>query len=68
MAHGATPSLNPCDVPLRVKPVEKRTIPGSSELSIFDILNIFHHQWFLSVDHLRANVLLAQKAKSGKIF
>jgi hypothetical protein len=51
-----------------VKPVGKRTIPGISELSIFDILNIFCHQWFLSVGHLRANVLSAQKAKSGKIF
>jgi hypothetical protein len=41
---------------------------GSLKLSIFDILNIFHHQWFLSVDHLRANALSAQKAKSRKIF
>jgi hypothetical protein len=68
MAGGATTSLDPCDVPLGVKPVGKRTIPGNSELSVFDILNIFHHQWFLSVDHLRANTLLAQKAESRKLF
>jgi hypothetical protein len=47
--------------------VGNRTIPGNSELSIFDILNIFCCHWFLSVDHLRANTLLAQKAKSRKI-
>jgi hypothetical protein len=38
------------------------------ELSIFNILNIFCWQWFLSVDHLRANALSAQKAESRKIF
>jgi hypothetical protein len=68
MAGEATTSLGPCDVPLRVKPVGKRTLTGSSELSVFNILNIFHHWWFLSVDHLRANALSAQKAESGKIF
>jgi hypothetical protein len=68
VASGATTSLDPCDVPLGVKPVGKRTISGNSELSIFNILNIFHHQWFLSVDHLRANALSPQKAESGKKF
>jgi hypothetical protein len=66
-AGGAALPLSPCNVPLGVKPVGKRTIPGNSELSVFDILNISYHHWFLSVDHLRANALSAQKAKSGKI-
>jgi hypothetical protein len=68
VAGGVTPSVSPCDDPLGVKPVGHRTIPRNLELSIFDILNIFHHRWFLSVDHLRANALLAQKAESGKFF
>jgi hypothetical protein len=68
VAGGAAPPLSPCDVPLGVKLVGKRSIPGNSELSIFDILNIFCRRWFLSVDHLRANALSAQKAESGKIF
>jgi predicted Zn-ribbon and HTH transcriptional regulator len=53
---------------LGAKLVGKRTIPGNLELSIFNILNIFCHHWFLSVDHLRANALLAQKAENGKFF
>jgi hypothetical protein len=68
VASGVTPPLSPCNVPLGAKPVGKRTIPGILELSVFNILNIFCCQWFLSVDHLRANVLLAQKAESGKFF
>jgi hypothetical protein len=35
---------------------------------MFNILNIFHQQWFLSINHLRAQALLAQKAKDGNIF
>jgi hypothetical protein len=68
LASGATHSLDPCDVPLRVKQVRKRSIPGNLELSIFDILNIFHCQWFLSLDHLRADALSAQKAESRNFF
>jgi hypothetical protein len=67
-ASGVAPPLSSCDVPLGAKPVGKRTIPGNLELSVFDILNIFCCCWFLSVDHLRANALSAQKAKNGKIF
>jgi hypothetical protein len=67
VASTAAPSLSPCDVPLGAKPVGNRTIPGMLELSIFNILNIFCHRWFLSVDHLRANDLLAQKTESRKI-
>jgi hypothetical protein len=36
--------------------------------SVFDILNIFCHRWFLNRDHLIANILSAQKDKCGKIF
>jgi hypothetical protein len=35
------------------------------DLSIFDILNIFHCQWFLSWQHLINSVLSAQKAEDG---
>jgi hypothetical protein len=68
VAGGVASSISPCDVPLGAKPVGNRTIPGSLELSVFDILNIFCRCWFLSVDHLRANALSAQKAESRKIF
>jgi hypothetical protein len=65
----ATPCpVDPCDVPLGVKPVGKRSLSGMSELSVFDILNIFRRRWFLSIDHLRAQALSAQKAEDGKIF
>jgi hypothetical protein len=40
----------------------------ADNLFVFDIHNIFYHHWFLSQDHLMANVILAQKAKDRKIF
>jgi hypothetical protein len=46
---------------------KKKVLSESSDLSVFDILNIFHHRWFLSVDSLRAQALLAQKAEDGNI-
>jgi hypothetical protein len=39
----------------------------NSDLSVFNILNIFHCHRFLSVDSLRAQALLAQKAEDGEI-
>jgi hypothetical protein len=39
-----------------------------SELSVFDILNIFRRQWFLSRDHILPQVVSAQKTKEGRIF
>ena len=36
--------------------------------SVFDILNVFRHQWFLNRDHLLANILSMQKDNNGKIF
>jgi hypothetical protein len=38
----------------------------TAEPSLFDILNIFHARWFLNRDHLIANVLSAQKSKTGQ--
>ena len=34
-------------------------------LSVFDILNIFRHHWFLSRQHLIDSVLSAQKNEDG---
>ena len=39
---------------------------GAVELSLFNILNIFHAHWFLNRDHLIANVLSAQKSETGQ--
>jgi hypothetical protein len=35
--------------------------------SVFNILNIFWHRWFLNRDHLIANILSTQKDERGKI-
>jgi len=35
--------------------------------SVFDILNMFRHWWFLNRDHLLANILSAQKDDAGNI-
>jgi hypothetical protein len=45
----------------------KRGSPGGVELLVFDILNTFCQQWFLSWGYLLANVISAQKAKDGNI-
>jgi hypothetical protein len=49
------------------KLARKGTLTEATELSVFDILNIFQHHWFLSVAHLRAQALSAQKADDGTI-
>ncbi|KAH9160938.1 hypothetical protein EDB89DRAFT_2162201 [Lactarius sanguifluus] len=48
---------------------EKRnwSLPKDNNLLVFDILNIFHCRWFLSRDHLLANVISAQKVEDGKL-
>jgi hypothetical protein len=46
---------------------KKKALAVDAELSIFNIYNIFRHHWFLSMDHLKANALSAQKAEDGKI-
>src|SRR6266850_3545218 len=35
--------------------------------SVFDVLNMFRHWWFLHRDHLLANILLVQKDDTGNI-
>ena len=42
--------------------------PGGVKLLVFDILNIFHHHWFLLRNHLLTNVISAQKAEDRNIF
>jgi hypothetical protein len=37
-----------------------------SKMSVFDIMNIFHSQWFINKDHLIANILSAQKDKGSQ--
>jgi hypothetical protein len=68
LASGAQQPVDPCNSPLGAKQVGERSLSGNVDLSMFDILNTFHHHWFLSVDHLRAQALSAQKAKDGKTF
>jgi hypothetical protein len=63
---GTPPS--PHYFPLGKKLPKKRALSENMELSMFDILNIFQHCWFLSASHLRAQALLAQKAKDRKMF
>jgi hypothetical protein len=43
--------------------VEEANVP-----SIFDVLNIFRHRWFLNRDHLITNILSTQKDERGKLF
>jgi hypothetical protein len=52
---------------IKMGPPKKKALPENIELSIFNILNIFHCHWFLSQDHLRAQALLAQRAKDGNL-
>jgi hypothetical protein len=68
LVRGVPPTLNPSQVPIRSRLVKKRSLLGHAKLSVFDILNTFQCCWFISVDHLRTTVLLAQKAKDGKFF
>jgi hypothetical protein len=56
------------DFPPGKKLARKGTLTKAVELSMFDILNAFQCHWFLSVEHLRAQALLAQKAEDGKKF
>jgi hypothetical protein len=67
LASGAetTPT---CYFPPGAKLAKKQALSEHMELSVFDILNIFWCCWFLSVGHLQAQALLAQKANNGKIF
>jgi hypothetical protein len=68
LAGGAETELPPCYFPPRAKLVKKHALTEHVKLSIFDILNTFWCCWFLSVSHLQAQALLAQKADNRKIF
>ncbi len=45
----------------------QQVTPEDINLSVFDVLNIFHRHWFLLRTNLLANVISAQKAEDGKI-
>jgi hypothetical protein len=68
LASGAQQPVDPCNIPLGAKQVGKRSLSGNVDLSVFDILNTFCCHWFLSMDHLRAQALLAQKGEDGNFF
>jgi hypothetical protein len=40
-------------------PVDQSSLEAIDRYSVFNILNIFHHCWFISCNHLIANVLSA---------
>ncbi|KAH9963107.1 hypothetical protein BGW80DRAFT_1463312 [Lactifluus volemus] len=61
------PPQDPVYYPPREKLTPRRALTANDELSVFDIHNIFRRRWFLSRDHLMANVISAQKAEDGKI-
>jgi hypothetical protein len=68
LARGAETDPLPRHFPPGAKLAKKQALSKHTDLSMFDILNIFRCHWFLSVGHLWAQALLAQKADSGKIF
>ena len=59
-------AINPPPQTAGCKPKEATSEPVN--LSVFDILNIFCHHWFLSRANLLASVISAQKAEDGNIF
>src|SRR6266850_1232039 len=76
-APGPPPSPSIPKEPLPVVPLKHRKdevqAPRPHETeedgpSVFDILNMFRHRWFLNRDHLLANILLVQKDDAGKVF
>ena len=67
LASGAETTPSHRYFPPGKKLAPKKALPGDSEISVFDILNTFRRRWFLSVDSLRAQALLAQKAEDGTI-
>jgi hypothetical protein len=68
LAGGADIPPAPHYFPLEKKLAKKGMLTEAMELSMFDILNVFQCHWFLSMDHLRAQALLAQKANDRKFF
>jgi hypothetical protein len=68
LARGAETIPLPRHFPPGAKLAKKQALSKHTDLSVFDILNIFQCRWFLSVGHLQAQALSAQKADNGKIF
>jgi hypothetical protein len=66
LASRAGPSPPYHHLPPGAKLAKKQALSEHTELSMFDILNIFWCHWFLSAGHLWAQALLAQKADNGK--
>ena len=68
-SHWKTQSL--IDIPKKLKssmqgpawPWQQQALPEDVDLSVFDILNVFYHCWFLSQSHLLPNTISAQKAE-----
>jgi hypothetical protein len=58
--HGTDPGLDPS--PTRCPPLY------DVDMSVFNILNHFRKQWFLSRDHLMKNIVEAQKAPNSHTF
>jgi hypothetical protein len=65
---GLNSLLTPATFPWEQSRWEKGHSLGMQIFPSLTFLNMFHHCWFLSVDHLRAQALLAQKAEDGKFF
>ncbi|KAF8266162.1 hypothetical protein EI94DRAFT_1733714, partial [Lactarius quietus] len=64
---GEVPTGSPPPTKLRGGSKALRTSSKVVELSVFDVLNIFHHRWFLSRTALLDHTISAQKAKDGNI-
>src|SRR6267142_2585593 len=72
----AAPSLEVPPLPLKNgnkqadKSTRDRGVSGAvldNGPSVFDVLNVFRHRWFLHQDHLLANILSAQKDDASNI-
>ena len=61
-----TPTGEPPKPP-KVPSTPSKALSKVVELSVFDVLNIFRHRWFLSRTALLAQVISAQKAEDGNI-
>src|SRR5487761_1342451 len=57
------PGARPMAPPLRTA----EPSPRVEGVSVFEVLNIFRHQWFLNRDHLISKVLSAQKDNLGNV-
>ena len=61
------PSSGPDRPAVKGGATSRWSIPEVINLSVFDVLNIFHCRWFLSRANLLTNIISAQKAEDGNI-